>query len=182
LLLDALYPKGQGFSADLTRMAAVALLARVYVHDVETGRESRFIETRGEQVEWAAISPDGKRLAVCQRGKSTKITLPDGRPANLPAPYYLRLRDAETGDLIKETEIPGSYFGALAFSPDGTLLATSVRRPEGTIFVYNSATGKELVRLHSGNAFALSLAISPDNKTLYSGMSDTSVLVWDLPK
>jgi hypothetical protein len=64
-----------------------------------------------------------------------------------------------------------------AFSPDGTLLAAVV---EGTIRLWDVASGKELARFEGHESSISGLAFFPDGTKLASSSWDTTVLVWDL--
>jgi RNA polymerase sigma factor (sigma-70 family) len=86
-----------------------------------------------------------------------------------------------------------TYGGAsLALSPDGRLLAAAVtlmssddgRAPtavsDASIRIWNLATKRELLRLEPRTTECWPLAFSPDGKTLVSGGTDTTAIVWDI--
>ena len=90
--------------------------------------------------------------------------------------------DIYTGDKIAVAQIPrdsglGSNVYALAFSPDGNLVASA---GDGIVFVWNAATGKEITRVtHTDNGQIFSVAFSPDGKYIVSGSWLGTVLVSD---
>jgi hypothetical protein len=69
--------------------------------------------------------------------------------------------------------------GALAFSPNGRVLACSSAR-QSSIHVLEVATGKERLRLDGHKGAVVSLVFSMDGRTLVSSSEDTTALVWDL--
>ncbi|KAK4149159.1 hypothetical protein C8A00DRAFT_47166 [Chaetomidium leptoderma] len=66
---------------------------------------------------------------------------------------------------------------AVAFSPDGWLIVSGSY--DGTVRVWDAATGAErrMLRGHSGSVRAV--AFSPDGRLIVSGSSDKTVRVWD---
>jgi WD40 repeat protein len=66
---------------------------------------------------------------------------------------------------------------SVAFSPDSKRLASG--RHDGTIRLWDTVTGTELLTLkgHSGEVF--SVAFSPDSKRLASGSLDATIKLWD---
>jgi RNA polymerase sigma factor (sigma-70 family) len=66
---------------------------------------------------------------------------------------------------------------SVAYSPDGTLLATASK--DGTVRVWNAKTGKPVASLggHAGDVHAV--AFSQDGKLLASAGADRTVRVWD---
>ncbi len=114
---------------------------------------------------------------------------PDGRTLATGDRAFLRtggvsVRDAATGKERVAFEMPtdrrhgpGEDINALAFSPDGRILAAAA---EGTIRLSDAATGKELAVLKAGRTSPVrDLAFSPDGKTLVSGGS-RAALLWDV--
>jgi WD40 repeat protein len=69
---------------------------------------------------------------------------------------------------------------ALAFSPDGTVLASAGQ--DGTVRLWEVATGKELAVLKAHGDWVLCVAFSADGKTLASGGADNTARVWDVRK
>ncbi|MBE9185932.1 NACHT domain-containing protein [Microcoleus sp. LEGE 07076] len=70
----------------------------------------------------------------------------------------------------------GTVF-AVAFSPDGKLLATG--GSDGVVRCWEVTSGKELLTCKGHCNLVVSVAFSPDGKTLASGSSDRTVKLWD---
>ena len=68
---------------------------------------------------------------------------------------------------------------ALAFSPDGTKLASG--NEETAIRLWDTTSGTELaaLRRHTGKGWTTALAFSTDGKMLASGSTDKTVQLWD---
>ncbi len=67
---------------------------------------------------------------------------------------------------------------AVAFSPDGKLLATGDMH--GEVHVYQVADLKQLLTLRGHTDWVVSVAFSPDGQTLVSGSQDRTARVWDI--
>ena len=66
----------------------------------------------------------------------------------------------------------------VAFSPDGKTLALASR--EGTVQLWDVATGKLLETLKGHSSAVMAVAFSPDGRTLASGSSDQTVRLWNV--
>lgn len=80
-------------------------------------------------------------------------------------------------NLVREFERQPGAVMAVAFSPDGSLVAAGV--PNGEVRLYTAADGKRKATLggHDGGVF--SLAFSPDGTRLYTGSFDGLVREFD---
>jgi WD40 repeat protein len=125
----------------------------VKLWDVETQEERGFFPLgRGSGADGIIFSPVGGFLAVLHSG----VTLWDGQTGNYLA-YY-----------------PGS--GAVAFAPNGALLASS---SEKTIQVFECPVRKDGPSLIGHFDEVWALAFAPDGQTLASGSKDGTVRIWD---
>ena len=152
--------------------------------DPASGKE-RFLAFAGHQARVAAvaITPDGKltassgediRLWETATGKPVRrlaapaVALaisPDGKTLASAGGRTLRLWDLETGKEIHKAQGP-RLLRAVAFSPDGKLLASGDE--QATIRLWDPSTLKPIRQLADMKSLAesLSLAFSPDGKTL----------------
>jgi WD40 repeat protein len=94
----------------------------------------------------------------------------------------IRLLSLKTG--LTHTTIPGPTEGngimALAFSPDGRLLASGYGLSDGTIRLWDTVTGAPAGSLEGHRGWVSKLVFAPDGRTLYSGSSDQTIRVWDV--
>ena len=109
-----------------------------------------------------AYSPDGKMLATCG--------------FNSP----LRLWDALTGKEIRRLGDQDDSIGRVAFSPEGTVLASSGRDQLPRVLLWDSATGKNVGELRGNPEEALVLAFSPDGKCLAAAGREKVSRIWDV--
>jgi RNA polymerase sigma factor (sigma-70 family) len=119
-----------------------------------------------------AFSPDGKLLASIATMHSASTE------------RALRLWEVNTGKELVHLAFgqkagvhsPGGQ--AVVFSPDGRTLATAGR--DGTVSLWEVATGGLRRRFHGHTAVVGNLEFSADGRTLASASSDTTVLLWDV--
>ena len=79
--------------------------------------------------------------------------------------------------LVRFVDGTPNYVLALAFSPDGTRLASGSK--DKTVRLWDTATNNELAILQKHTGWTNVLAFSPDGKMLASGSTDKTVQLWD---
>jgi WD40 repeat protein len=148
-----------------------------------------------------SFAGEGNRLAVVQPGKVAVLDAMVGRllhelaheqypagPLSTAmsrdgnvcavgyAPNSVGLWDARTGKCLRILTAHSNWVVALAFTPDGTLLASSAG--DTTASVWEVATGKEVGRLRFGDgaAYVYSVSISDDGRWLAAGRSGEYVV------
>jgi WD40 repeat protein len=89
----------------------------------------------------------------------------------------LKLYDAQTGREVRAFTGHTGEVQAVAFSPDGRLLASAAA--DNAIKLWDAQTGRELFTLTGHTAQINSLAFSPDTRLLASAGNDGSTLLWD---
>lgn len=148
-----------GWSPD-GALLAVSIQQAIKVIDLLTGEE-RFTFNAGSYGSNLAFTPDGRSL-IGQGGGGLKLwDVATGQEVALPA------------RLVKEG---GS--AALAFSPDGQLLATA---SSDKIIRLWQTQGWDYLRALSGHTGDINaLAFSPDGRRLASGAADLTVRLWDV--
>ncbi len=170
--------------------------------DLASGREVHTLHHRhGWSYTAVAFSPDGRRLYTAANwggllrvwdpdtGKVVEErSIPENCAALAVSPTDGRLAWGGYGDVYLASANPaagsrqlrghaGGVVG-LAFSPDGTRLASASR--DGTVKVWRVADGSELAHLRGHTGVVTSVAFGPDGKALVTGSEDGTVKVWHL--
>jgi WD40 repeat protein len=117
-----------------------------------------------------AWSPDGQFLATAGADKMVNVW-------DLSSDSAIPLTDGQP----PSTSIPGhrDIVTSVAFSPDGTLLASG--SVDATVILFDAGAYQAIGQPLAGHAGAVSsIAFSPDGKRLASGGYDANVILWDL--
>jgi len=191
-------PTCLAFSADSKVLAVGTGNKKVVLWDTDTGTVRGVIDTGGSP-SCLALSPDGSILAAGDhlwdtntgrktvilkfREKSYSQSLAFSPTGHILAAVLLdgsmRLVSTATGEDLVAIKLGNQRFsGPLTFTPDGRALAAHAG---GTIWLYESVTGKEIGAFTGHGDNVLSLAFSANGRRLASGSRDTTCLVWSLP-
>jgi WD40 repeat protein len=156
------------FTPDGKRVAVVGQFRTSY-WDVETGENTANFKDRTALV---AYSPDGRTVAYVQRGFWNELSL----------------ADAETGELkrkiVQEGDPQTVNFRAVAFSPDGKLLASTGNQagPDEEVKFWDAETGalKLTLRIDEKDTTAIRMiAFSPDGRHIAAAGVSNVIYLWD---
>src|SRR5262249_47236145 len=141
------YGRGIQFSPDGRQLAGSAANG-VKIWDAATGRELLSLPGHVGGAAWrncVAYSPDGRRI-VSGVGATVQIW------------------DVRTGQAIYTLQGHSGDVNGVAFSPDGTLVASA--SADKTARIWDAATGKQIFSLKADKLEANGLAFSPDGRWL----------------
>jgi COMPASS component SWD3 len=134
-----------------------------YQRDRESGSRSRSRSPRRSPRRSSSRSPTERY----RRERSpSEAWLPPERPTELDYRPTLILKGHKKG------------VSAVKFSPNGKRIASC--SSDGTIKIWDSATGKHEHTLEGHMAGISTIAWSPDSTTLASGSDDKSIRLWDV--
>lgn len=165
------------------RTLACAEQKTIKLWDLSTGREQATLEGHALPVQALAFAPDGQTLAS---GEGQPLSSKDGA---LPesSPGVIKLWDCATGK--ERSTLRGHAHGiyALAFSPDGRLLAAGGGRSNqaGEVKLWDLGTHQERLTLRGEEYPFRTVAFAPDGKCVAAGSGDiwsnlsSKVWLWD---
>jgi len=179
------------------------------LYDTTTWKEVRRLAPQEEVIFGLAYSPDGKTLALATghtpQGGAGSVKLldatsleertvlplqydvwavafsPDGKllaTTSQTPPDPVQLWDLSTATALRALK-PVWSARRIAFAPDGATLA--VGQIDGTISLFEPATGRLLAASRGHDRPIFGLGISPDGKLLATASGDGMVKLWDLP-
>jgi WD40 repeat protein len=142
------------------------------LHDAADNRDLRTISEFGQSPNAPFVfSKDGNQLAFNQ----TRVI---GQGKNQLVSFSVAVCDVRTGRHL--WEIPNNASShAVAFSPNGTLLAVT---GQPGLFLVDLKTGKEIWRNSAPDMICRAVAFSPDGKQLAAGLSNSSIVIWDVAR
>ncbi len=170
--------EGVAFTVDGRYLISAGEDKAIRVWDWREGRTVRILRGAiGEGGEGKilamALSPDGETIAVAGRfdpDATGGAGSEDGRINE-----YVRLFAFETGEVVRLVGDVREIITALAFSPDGAMIATGA--VGGDVQIWDAATGRELLALTSGGD-VYSVAFTSDGARVVAGGIDGSVTLW----
>jgi len=146
------------YNPDGSLVATAGTDHEIRIWDSATGRLRSIFSGHAQSVYQVAFSPDGQRLASASNDRT------------------FRTWDVATGtqqSIIKGT----SDVMAIAYSPDGSLLA--VAEKSGQIILYGLRMGTIRGRIHCDDGTLLGLAFSPDGTVIAAAGASGVIHIWD---
>jgi RNA polymerase sigma factor (sigma-70 family) len=173
------------FSADGREVITVES-NQVRIWDTATGAELRRPVDKIPMANNAAISPDGRLVAVGQQrfglGPPTAPESPDNVPARLVDP--IRVWEVASGKEVAALYGHTALSNGLAFSPDGRMLASvsGAWQSHGDpgVRVWDVASGVPLRRFKNESGGGFRVAFLPDGRSIVTSGDDGTALVWDV--
>jgi len=137
----------------------------IVVYDLATGEETRRVEASAGYFNDLAVSPDDRLLATRWKAGGVFVYEFSERDPGVRLRYELDQTDEEVVDM--------------AFSPDGSLLATASRN--GFLRLWDTASGRTSRSLGTLAGGASRVAFSPDGERLAAASpKDPVVRLWDV--
>jgi RNA polymerase sigma factor (sigma-70 family) len=165
-------PGGRVIVLRETFYQAEYLTPSLVLRDVSRGRELVKLSGIGRHdVLCFAFSPDSAVVAAVTSENVTR------GPSSNWENYKVRLWETASGEELLVIPVKTTLGGALAFSPNGRLIAAA---DSDTIHLWDAATGEGVLRFQGHESRVHSLCFAPDGATLASGLADSTVLIWDL--
>jgi RNA polymerase sigma factor (sigma-70 family) len=166
-------PSQMAFIHEGRQIVTLHAQTEVHVRDAATGKLVRKFERAPETGGYRsfAVSPDGKYLAVpsVNQPQSSKVLVYDVE-TGVSLPPFAPVRDG--------VAIFGGGPQCLAFAPDGKHAA--VAPGDGSIRLWEVATGKEERKFDGHRSEVGALAFSPDGKAFASVGPDGFIRLWDV--
>jgi len=156
------------FSPDGKLLAGACDDKSIKLWNAHTGELKRVLSGHVNSVNSVAFSPDGKTLASASADTTVKLW------------------DPQTGALKQTLTGLHSWANSVAFSPDGETVAAGSSAPGPTgspgrnqgVTLWEVKTGALKQTLTGHDDGVVSIAFSPDGRTLASGSNDKTVKLW----
>jgi RNA polymerase sigma factor (sigma-70 family) len=170
-------PGGLRLSPDGSLLARITAEGTVGVWEVPSGRSRWRLDEAaragmgrafGETLQDVVFAANGRRLAALKSGTS-----PEKPPAS-----SVFLWDLDRGKLVRRLDGFKQLSALVVLAPDGRMLAAASQ--DGTVALWEIATGKERLRLRAGVTGPLTaLAYSPDSGLIIAAGPGQTLWCWD---
>ncbi len=151
------------FSPDGETLASSGDDGTVRSWNVKTGEHQELLPAQTDRIQAVAFSPDGKKL----------LTVPEEGKVQI---WDRKTQKAEQSFTIVGPDEPETRPQTATFSPDGLSVLAGTRG--GRVKTWSVADGKRLQNLNGHEDMLMGLAVSADDKTLYTAGLDGSIQAW----
>ncbi len=151
------------FSPDGSRLATVGD-GSIKLWDLESGQCRRTIKPKtrpAPQFKDVAFSPDGSQIAAAAATGSGGLAF---------------VWDVTTGETVHTLTGHRAWVNSVAFSPDGSYLASG--GSDRKVTIWDTETGKSVHTLDGKSGYVESVSFSPDGSLIAAGFQNQVVKVW----
>ncbi len=164
------------FSPDERLVLSADLDGVIILWDAATGEAIRRFEGHGNAVMALAFSPDGAQAISGSGDPASRIPGEDNT---------VRLWEVATGREIRRFEGHQDVIWDVAFSPDGSLIASASGNSvqvsgDNSVRLWDAATGEQVRLLLGHTDIANSVSFSPDGKLLLTSSDDATMRLWSV--
>ena len=204
VILPADQTKVLGFSWDGKKLATRSKENALFVWDTVSGNRFFSLTMAGTGLRWSPFNRLGDRIRARQRTDKSYITIFDslsGKPFqrldhNAPSIMVIgsnasetllagggirgkvTLWDGRTGEFIRDVGEHRGVVESLAFSPDGSRLASASY--DRTAIIWDVAKGTRIATLAGHSGLVRDVTFSPDGELLATGSADRTARVWSM--